>query len=152
MSQSDYITLKRTQNLLKLQEFPSVLTPNLYTSCMTYNLETTVANTKNSYSRLLPSGKTNIFTMEKSVANCPTFALCANTNQRPNRVLNTIIKPAPTFRLNKIYAPVTCTFTNGFVTRKCVCSKTVCKCGTDYCGSTKPGGISGHFSVNNLGA
>ena len=152
MSQSDYIALKRTQNILKIQELPAVLTPTSYTSYVTYNLETTVSNTKNAYSRLLPSGKTNIFTMEKSVTNCPTFTLCANTNQRPNRVLNTLTRPNPTFRFNKIYKPTTCTFTNGFVTRKCVCSKTVCKCGTDYCGSTKAGGISGHYSVNNLGA
>jgi len=155
MSQSDYLALKKAQVILKNQKLPAVLPPTLYTSFASYNLETSVPNTKNIYSRLLPSGKTNIYKMEKSIVNCPTFAMCVNTNQRPNRVLNSKYNPDPVnkFPVNpKIHKFSTCTFKNGFVTRKCICTKKICKCGTNYCGSTKPHGISGHFSYNNLGA
>jgi hypothetical protein len=49
MSQSDYIALKRAQNLLKIQEFPAVLTTrNPIRLMLTYNLETTISNTKES--------------------------------------------------------------------------------------------------------
>ena len=155
MSQSDYIALKKTQIILKNQELPAVLSPELYTSFASYNLETSVSNTKNIYSRLLPSGKTNIYNMEESIANCPRFAMCINTNLRPNRVLNSVFNPDPVNKspVNpKINKSTTCTFRNGFITRNCACSKKICKCGTNYCGSTKPNGISGQFSVNNLGA
>jgi hypothetical protein len=93
MSQSDYLALKKAQVILKNQKLPAVLPPTLYTSFASYNLETSVPNTKNIYSRLLPSGKTNIYKMEKSIVNCPTFAMCVNTNQRPNRVLNSKYNP-----------------------------------------------------------
>jgi hypothetical protein len=146
MSQSDYIQLKKNITTLKsLNEFQPVLDPETYTDFAAYNLETTVSNTKNAYSRLLPTGKKYIFNIEKKVSTCPTFTLCTNTNTRANRVLNTAqkivflngttlpYKPAPTFKLNKNYIPKTCTFTNGYITRKCICSKDTCKCGTHYC-------------------
>ena len=95
MSQGDYIKFKKTALILKnnstkaLNELPPVLTPELYTAFTTYNLETTVSNTKNTYNRLLPSGKKNFLDIEKNVSNCSTFILCKNTNNRPNRVKNT---------------------------------------------------------------
>lgn len=89
MSQSDYIKLKKTTMVLKNKELPPILDPSSYTDFVQYNLETTVTNTKNSYSRLLLNGNKNILDMEKKVSSCPTFPLCVNTNTRTNRVLNT---------------------------------------------------------------
>ena len=90
MSQSDYIKLKKTSMILKNNELPPVLTPENYTDFVQYNLETTVTNTKKSYSRLLLPGNRNILDMEKNVSGCTEFTLCTNTNERPNRVLNTM--------------------------------------------------------------
>jgi hypothetical protein len=143
MSQSDYIRFKRSANILKnSKELPPVLEPSSYTAFETYNLETTVTNTKNSYSRLLPTTDKYFFEIEKNVSNCATFPLCVNTNTRANRVLNTAEKivlsngtripytPAATYRFNKMYIPTTCTFTNGAISRRVPCSKTICKCKT----------------------
>jgi hypothetical protein len=72
MSQSDYITFKKTALILRnnsttaTNDLPSVLTPELYTAFTTYNLETTVSNTKNAYNRLLPSGRKNFLDIEKT--------------------------------------------------------------------------------------
>ena len=139
MSQSDYIQFKKTTMILKnntispvSNELPPVLTPELYTAFTTYNLETTVSNTKNSYSRLLPSGKRNFLDIEKTVATCPSFILCTNTNNRPNRVKNTTQIPSALYRWKKTsaYKPSTCDFKNGYVMRRCLCSKIACKCKT----------------------
>lgn len=144
MSQSDYIRFKRTAMVLKNDELPPVLDPDQYTSFESYNLETTVPNTKNAFSRLhLPTQQT-VFDMEKNISGCTTFPLCINTNTRVNRVLNTAQKivlanntqipytPAPTERFNKIFIPDVCTFSlqKGRVQRKVSCSKKVCKCRT----------------------
>ena len=134
MSQSDYIRFIKTTEVLKNGELPPILDPSTYTSFETYNLETTVQNTKNSYSRLLPATNRSFFDIEKTVSTCPTFIMCTNTNQRPNRVRNTAVaypyKPAPTYRLNKVYEPIKCKFNKGKVVRAATCSKKVCKCGT----------------------
>lgn len=143
MSQSDYIKFIRTAEVLKNKELPPVFDAGDYTDYESYNLETTVSNTKNTYSRLVqPSNKT-IFTIEKNVSNCTTFPLCVNTNLRTNRVLNTeqkIVlnggvtqpyKPTPTYKPSKIYIPKTCEITlqNG-TKRKVLCNKKICKCRT----------------------
>lgn len=154
MSQSDYLNFKKTSLLLKnSNKLPSILTPQYYTAFTSYNLETTVQNTKNSYSRLLASGKRYFFNIEKNVATCPTFTLCTNTNNRPNRVKNTTSIPRPIYKWKKTpaYAPKTCTFTNGYFTRKCYSTKKLSKYRLDYCGSTKKGDISGRSNSNNLG-
>jgi len=145
MSQSDYIQFKRTATVIKnTAELPPVLDPDQYTSFESYNLETTVSNTKNALSKLYLSGQQRIFDMDKSVSGCATFPLCINTNTRANRVLNTAekitfvdgsqlaYKPAPTERFNKVFNPATCTFSlqNGKVSRKVSCNKTICKCRT----------------------
>jgi hypothetical protein len=136
MSQSDYINFKKTSLILKnnLNKLPSVLTPELYTAFTNYNLETTVPNTKNSYSRLLLGGKRNFLGIEKNVASCPTFTLCKNTNTRANRVKHTIQYPTPIYKWKKTssYKPNTCLIKSGFVTRRCLCSKKSCKCKTEY--------------------
>jgi hypothetical protein len=145
MSQSDYIKFKKTTMILKnastssLQkpELPPVLTPESYTAFTTYNLETTVTNTKNSYSQLLPTGKRKIFNMEKTVATCPSFILCKNTNTRPNRVKNTIQTPTPIYKWKKTAAYTIPTkiyrvkrINN--VLHTCRCSKKLCKCKTNF--------------------
>lgn len=140
MSQSDYIKFKKTSLILKnnsttnINELPSVLTNELYTAFTTYNLETTVSNTKNAYNRLLPSDRKNFLDIEKNVSNCSTFILYKNTNNRPNRVKNTFQNPIPIYKWKKTKAYVsnTCTLTSGFVRRRCLCTKKTCKCKTEY--------------------
>jgi hypothetical protein len=142
MSQSDYIQFKKTAtNLKALNEYPAVLDPESYTDFAAYNLETTISNTKNAYSRLLPTGKKYFFNIEKKVSTCPTFTLCVDTNTRANRELNTEqkivvngtqipFKPTPTFRFNKVYTEPSCTYTNVYNSRKYACNKKICKCKT----------------------
>ena len=145
MSQSDYIRFKKTAMVLKeTKKLPPVLDPEDYTSFETYNLETTVPNTKNAFSRLYLSGQQRFFDIDKPVSGCTTFPLCINTNTRANRVLNTAqkitfiggsqtpYKPAPTERFNKVFTPSRCTFSlrNGKVLRRVACDKTICKCRT----------------------
>ena len=140
MSQSDYITFKKTALILKnnsttaINELPPVLTPELYTAFTTYNLETTVSNTKNAYNRLLPSDRKNFLDIEKNVSNCSTFILCKNTNARPNRTTNSFQSSIPIYKWKKTkaYVPNTCTLTSGFVRRRCLCTKKTCKCKTEY--------------------
>ena len=150
MSQSDYIRFKRTAVVLRNAELPPVLDPEDYTSFETYNLETTVPNTKNAFSKLYLSGQQRIFDIDKSVSGCTTFPLCINTNTRANRVLNTAqritfiggsqvaYRPAPTERFNKNFNPATCTFSlqNGKVQRRVSCNKTICKCRTTILGAS----------------
>jgi len=130
MSQSDYIKLLKTTEVLRIGKLPSILTPNDYTAFESYNLETTVTNTKNSYSQLQQSGYQNIFGMEKKVSMCPTFTMCIRTNTRPNRVLHSPQIPRPIYRMNKVYRPIRCQLKKGYVVRSPTCSKQKCKCGT----------------------
>ena len=150
MSQSDYIQFKRTAMVLRNAELPPVLDPDQYTSFESYNLETTVSNTKNAFSRLYLSGQQRIFNIDKNVSGCTTFPFCINTNTRSNRVLNTAqritfnggtqvaYRPAPTERFNKIFSPTTCTFSlqNGKVQRRVSCNKSICKCRTRIYGAS----------------
>jgi hypothetical protein len=130
MSQSDYIKFIKTAQVLRNNELPAILDPNDYTAYESYNLETTVSNTKNSYSRLQQSGYKTIFAMEKKVSSCPTFAMCINTHARPNRVLHRPQIPTPIYRMNKVYTPIKCQFKKGYVVRSATCTKQLCKCGT----------------------
>jgi hypothetical protein len=147
MSQSDYIQFIKTADLLKNNKQSPVLTEQDYTTFEKYALETTVQNTKNSFSRLIPQNTTvfktifpntdpvrlNIVDMEKKVSSCPTFKLCINTNTRPNRVLNSFRLPIPTYRLNKNYAPKQCQYKYGKnIIRTIWCGKKICKCRTRY--------------------
>lgn len=134
MSQSDYIQYKKTQKLLQNQtELKPILWPDTYTMFEQYAISTTVPNTKLRYSRLIPKNTISVLEMDQVVTTCPTFIMCNNTNERPNRVLNTVSKPTPTFHLNKVNTPTVCTFNNGYITRSCPCTKTICKCGTTIC-------------------
>jgi hypothetical protein len=135
MSQSDYIQYKKTQQVLFDQKkLPQILEPNNYTTFEKYTVETTVPNTKLRHSRLIPTSTVSVLEMDRKTTNCPAFTMCKNTQTRPNRVLNTISKPEPTYRLNKIKKPKVCTFIyNKYKKRQCTCSKTLCKCGTTIC-------------------
>lgn len=144
MAQNNYIDLLRTATVARdLNKQSTVLDPSLFTEFKSYSLSKSIPNTKICFSRLLAPTQSRLFDMDLSLNNCENIQECVNTNQRPNRKLQPIQLPTPTFRLNKVYSPKCCTFTNGQVTRACICSKKVCKSGTNYCGSTKVGGISG---------
>jgi len=134
MSQNNYIDFIKSVTLAKdLKKQPSVLDQSLYTDLKRYSLSNSIPNTKLSFSNLVPQYKSRIFDMDISVNNCINIQECINTNTRPNRKLNPTQLPYPTYRLNKVYTPNYCTFINGQITRKCVCSKTICKCGTINC-------------------
>lgn len=128
MSQSDYIRFIKTAQVLKNNEYPPVLTPETYTSLQSYHLETTVNNTKHTFSRLLPTTKVDIFDIEQKVQGCPTIPFCRNTNARTNRKLNTFSLPMPMKRINKNETVTKCTFINGFVQKRVACTKKLCKC------------------------
>jgi len=148
MSQNNYIDfIKNTTIARDFKKQPNILDTSVYTTLKSYSLAMTIPNTKLSFSNLMNQNMTRVFDMDLSLNNCANIQECINTNQRPNRVLQPVSLPRPTFRMNKIYTPKCCAFTNGQVTRKCICSKKTCKYGTDYCGSTKPGGISGHSNI-----
>jgi len=126
MSQSDYITYKRTQNIWNNGKLPSVLEPSTYQSLVDYSMENTVMNTKVTYSQLIPPNTQNIFSMEKSQdLYCTPFPLCTNTNQRTNRKLN--IGPIASIQpsnYTKIQTKYCCHCETG---RNCICNKRICK-------------------------
>jgi len=71
MSQSDYIELKKTQNLLyNLKSKTSTLTSRDYTRFKQYSIESSVVNTLPQLNQLIPLGKMIIFDMNINV-NCP---------------------------------------------------------------------------------
>jgi hypothetical protein len=134
MSQNNYIDFIKSLTLAKdLNKQPSVLNQSLYTDLKRYSLSKSIPNTKLSFSNLSKRPQIRVFNMDISVNNCINIQECINTNTRPNRQLNPTQLPSPTYRLNKVYTPTYCTFINGQVTRKCVCSKTICKCGIINC-------------------
>jgi hypothetical protein len=153
MSENNYIFfLKDSTILIEQNKIPYVLTCNNYTEFKNYSLVNTIPNIKNCFSRLSLDKKTNIFNIEVNTNNCSKIEMCNNTNNRTNRYLKSPQLPEPTYRLNKIYVPNCCNFNNGYIKRRCICSKKVCKYKTDICGSTKKYGISGSSSDNNLGS
>jgi hypothetical protein len=71
MSQSDYIKLKKTQNLLyNLKSTSNTLTSGDYTRFKQYAIETSVVNTLPQLNQLIPFGNTIIFDMNVNVK-CP---------------------------------------------------------------------------------
>lgn len=149
MSQSDYIKYKKIQQILKDQtKLEKVLKPADYNGFESYQIETTVSNTKNRYSRLLPENRVSVMEMEKRTTSCPTFVLCRNTQTRPNRELNVyaLQEAKPTVRIDRqtnkkigeegkepIENSTQCTFQiSDTIIRKYTCYKLpkLCKCGT----------------------
>jgi hypothetical protein len=148
MSQCDYIEFIRTGDILGINKLDHILTGQDYTTFERFALETTVPNIKNSFSRLMPQNtptfqaifpntdpvRVDVFDMEKKVSTtCPTFKLCNNTNTRPNRVLNSVSLPKPTYRLNKNHKQKVCQYKYGKnIVRTVWCGKKICKCRGKY--------------------
>lgn len=149
MSQSDYIKYKKTQLLLKDQtKLNKVLNGTQYNDFESYQIETTISNNKNRYSKLVPPNRFVVMNMEKKMTNCPTFLLCRNTQNRPNRVLNTYVSQEanPTLKIDMqthkkigqhgkepLENSVKCSFVvRPGITRNCTCYKLpkLCKCKT----------------------
>jgi len=71
MSQSDYIELIKTQNLLNnLKSTPRTLTSRDYIRFKQYAVETSVVNTLPRFNQLIPSANTLVFNMNV-IVNCP---------------------------------------------------------------------------------
>lgn len=160
---SDFITYKKNSvqlrnakslaqkkiGLVKYPEFMPVFDQKDYINFQQFNLETTVSNTKNAYSKLIPSGKQEVFKMIRDISNCTgfqNFTMCNNTNTRPNRVSNTgatdsaenpVCRKKPLGGIkpfkNKFFKANTCVFINGYVKRTCPCTQLLCKCKTKVC-------------------
>lgn len=137
---------KKMVGSVKYPEIMPIMNQQDYINFEQFNLETTTINTKNAYSKLVPSGKQEVFHMVRDITACPTFIMCKNTNTRPNRVLNTgsigstgkpVCYKKPLWRvkptIDKKYNPQTCVFINGYTKRTCPCTKLLCKCGTKVC-------------------
>lgn len=106
MSQNNYIDLLKNSNIARdLKKQPSVLDPSLYTELKSYSLSKTIPNTKLCFNKLIMPTQSRIFAMDLSLNNCVIIQECVNTNQRPNRVLQPVSLPVPTFRPNKICIP-----------------------------------------------
>jgi hypothetical protein len=148
MAENNFIDLLRNSTLARdFSRQPAVLDASVYTDLKSYSITKMFPNTKICFSRLLAPTQSRIFDMDSNITHCANIQECVNTDERVNRVLQPIQLPTPIKRFNKIYTPNCCTFTNGQVTRKCICSKKVCKYRLDYCGSTKKGGISGQHTI-----
>jgi hypothetical protein len=127
MSQSDYITYKRTQIEWKLGKLPTVLDPSQYESFKDYALENTVINQKLSYSQLQPVNTQNIYNMvvpQTKYNQCSPFLLCNNTNIRPNRILMHPVATIQPRKYKKIQTVYCCNCISG---RNCYCNKKICK-------------------------
>ena len=96
MSQGDYIKRKQVAQTLRADglhtpnRFPAVFTSQNLLKYQQYQIVNNDSNTKIDYNLITPAGKIIVFDIERNVANCPTFAVCRNTNARPNRVLQTV--------------------------------------------------------------
>lgn len=92
MSQSDYIKLKKITSELKSRKYPPTLTSDDYTKYGEYHFMKNVVNTKNRLSLLIQPSPLNqtIYDMNYNVSNCTNTIMCKDTNNRPNRVLNSI--------------------------------------------------------------
>ena len=74
------------RDLCELNKSPSVLNSQQYTQYKTFQLETSVINSKQINSQLTPSGRQIVYNMELDVSGNPTFVLCNNTQARVNRM------------------------------------------------------------------
>jgi hypothetical protein len=115
MSQSDYIQRKKTaiklagisKSPINRGDFPQVFSSQDYTGFYQYQLTNTIVNTKITPNELVAPNHQIVFNMEVlSSKNCPSFAVCNNTNTRKNRVAKTgfitynglpIVEPVPQY-------------------------------------------------------
>jgi len=96
MSQSDYIRYKRIATELKNDNKSSpnnkllpVLEQGQLLKYKQFSIVNTIVNTKpilNMLTPTVPSGTQPVFQMNKVVAGCATFAVCNQTQARPNKV------------------------------------------------------------------
>ena len=139
MSQSDYITYKRSKTEWTLGKLPTVLEPSQYESFKDYALENIVVNQKLSYSQLVPANTQKIFNMEVPQAKyneCSPFLVCNNTDQRPNRKLMNPVATIQPGTYKKIQTVYCCNCSKG---RNCYCNKKICKSKTmQICKSCHP--------------
>ena len=74
---SDYLKYKRVSTRLRVDNDttnqPPVFASTTLTQNQQYALSNSIANTKPRYNQLVPSGRQPVFSMEKTVTNCPTF-------------------------------------------------------------------------------
>lgn len=100
MSQSDYIKYKRVGTQLRIDssnnKLSPVLEPQQYIDCKQYSLENSIKSTNLVYNNLTPSGDINVFGMNKATTKCPSFFVCANTQNRPNRQAMSTVYFTPT--------------------------------------------------------
>ncbi len=88
MSQSDYIKYKRVATQLKRQStMAPVLTQDNYVQFKEFSLENSIiSNNVLYYDRYIPPNIPIVFGVVKEKASaCSEFALCTNTDERPNR-------------------------------------------------------------------
>jgi hypothetical protein len=88
MSQSDYITYKRTavELLDQSKNLAPVIQSGQYIKYKSFTLENTILSTKPSYTKLIPQSSVNVFGMQmNNPSGCSTFILCSGTNSRINR-------------------------------------------------------------------
>ena len=106
MAQSNYIDLLKNLNISRdFKKQPNILDTSIYTEIKSYSLAKSIPNTKLCFSKLITPTQSRIFTMDLSLNNCAIIQECVNTNQRPNRTLQPVSLPVPTFRPNKVYSP-----------------------------------------------
>jgi len=133
MSQSDYIKYKRVATELKnTKEVLPVFESQDYTEYKEFSLENNITNTKTLYNQLIPPGKKIIFDMEKTTNSCPTFIICQNTNQRPNRVPMSKVYftpiPIPSYVKQPYYSKTACNCVLNSVNTE----RYVCHCKTSF--------------------
>jgi hypothetical protein len=91
MSQGDYIRLKNIKTRLCSPQgrLQPVLSSQDYTDFAAFSIESTVVNTLPTNTSIVLDSEFRIFDIPQAhPEDFPTFALCNNTNNRPNRVKN----------------------------------------------------------------
>ncbi len=97
MSQGDYIRYKKVAQELKTQsKLPPVFDSGKYTNYKEFSIENTVVHDLTEYDRVISVNTRIVFGMERPHATtCPGFAVCKDTNQRGNRILDPYIQLQP---------------------------------------------------------
>jgi hypothetical protein len=139
MSQGDYIKRKQVAQTLYSDggsvqnNQPAVFSAHDLLMYKQYQIINDDSNTIINYNLLASPGKILVFDIERNVTNCPTFIVCKDTNDRPNRVLRTVAEcPVNT-------QPLTWVERKNSTDNKTLCTcqlkrkhirRNVCSCGT----------------------
>ena len=96
MSQSDYLKRKQTAQILRTDggvgvnnHHPAIFSSQELLKYKQYQIINDDSSTTINYNLIKPTDTKLVFDMERKVENCPTFIVCKDTDNRPNRVLNT---------------------------------------------------------------